>query len=365
MKADLKSLTDACESCLTHKPSLPSDPIKSDFPANFPMHAVSIDLFEADNKMFLAMIDRFSGFIFVERLSSITTAAVLKALDRWFLDHGFPAHLRSDAGTNLVSSEFEQYCKDNFIEHSTSSPHFHRSNGLAEAAVKIAKNLYLKCNCNLADFKKALLVYRNTPRAHQKFSPAELFYGRPLRDGLPVFRPDDVPNASGSPPDRHKRLNIGDKVVVQHAISKKWLEKGTVVGIRAHERSYLVRLDTGRILVRNRKFIRPIASSTTQIENPQRSATKSNLRPNVAPDSDESNNKLPRRSPRLRDRKGANMAKSCKTNVLRKRVHTLTEDFHAAGDLKRKRTARVVTFGRDDFISFDHRDPPADILNSH
>ncbi len=41
--------------------------------AENPMDAMSADLFEAAGKQYLVLVDRFSGFLFVERLTKVTT----------------------------------------------------------------------------------------------------------------------------------------------------------------------------------------------------------------------------------------------------------------------------------------------------
>ena len=67
----------------------------------------------------------------------------------------------------------------------TSSAYHPESNGHAEQAVKSAKHLLRKLNSNLAQFRSHLQAWRNTPRA-DGFSPAQLFFGRRLRTGLPM-----------------------------------------------------------------------------------------------------------------------------------------------------------------------------------
>ena len=61
-----------------------------------------------------------------------------------------------------------------------SSPYHSRSNGKAESAVKVAKNILKKARHE--DPYLALLAYRNTPQQGHTYSPAERIMSRKLRD---------------------------------------------------------------------------------------------------------------------------------------------------------------------------------------
>ena len=96
---------------------------------------VGIDLFQTHGKHFLVMVDRYSGFPFVAALTKLTTAAILKVLDNWVLDFGYPEVIRSDGGPQF-RNDFNDYCEEKKIMKETSSAYFPQSNSLEEAAVK-------------------------------------------------------------------------------------------------------------------------------------------------------------------------------------------------------------------------------------
>ena len=125
---------------------------------------------------------------------------------------------------------------------------------------------------------KAMLVYVNTPRRPLNKSPAEILLGREVRDGLPITREHLVPQHQAavlrrctaikehrlalSKKDRLPELNIGQRVAVQDKTSKRWTDQGEVVAAD-RKRSYSVKLDSGAVVWRNRRFLKPIPSSTT------------------------------------------------------------------------------------------------------
>ena len=126
---------------------------------------------------------------------------------------------------------------------------------------------------NSPEFLDGLLEWRNTPRA-EGFSPAQLVFGHPLRTKLPSH--PSALESKGKPlstfierktanNDKIKAkfdqvaqtlstLDLGSKVRVQNPISKKWDIFGEVEQLK--HRRYLIRLDTGRVYWRNRRFLR-------------------------------------------------------------------------------------------------------------
>ena len=80
--------------------------------------------------------------------------------------------------------------------HRVSSARYPQSNGRAELSIKTAKRLIYDNtkhgSLDTDSFVRALLQHRNTPLQEIGHSPAELLYGRPLRDHLP--HPVDMAN---------------------------------------------------------------------------------------------------------------------------------------------------------------------------
>ena len=189
MLSDVKNMIEACEACQKLRPSITKEPLSPREPALFPMQEVSTDLFDFGGRTYLAMVDRYSGFIFVEKLSSLTTSNITQQLRRWFLLFGFPKTIISDNGPQF-RSDFGIFCASFGALHITSSPYFPQSNGQAESAVKSAKYLLIKCLDSDQDFQLALSEFRRVPRA-DKFSPAELMFGFKQRGILPTL--DNTP----------------------------------------------------------------------------------------------------------------------------------------------------------------------------
>merc|ERR1712082_368089 len=105
--------------------------------------------------------------------------------------HGKPVILETDGGPPFNGGEFARFCKKWGIHHRLSSAGYPQSNGRAELAVKTAKriladNITEGGSLDRDAVTRALLQYKNTPLAGVGESPAQIVYGRPITDSLPL-----------------------------------------------------------------------------------------------------------------------------------------------------------------------------------
>ena len=73
--------------------------------------------------------------------SQCNAAKTISVLKELFSEHGIPETIRSDSGPQFASHQFIEFTKEWNFDHTTSSPRNPRSNGQAEAAVKVTKGL--------------------------------------------------------------------------------------------------------------------------------------------------------------------------------------------------------------------------------
>ncbi len=312
MSRDISMLVEKCQVCLQHLPSKPRiDPVLAPVPDG-PMDAIGTDLMEVSGTHYLIVVDRFSGFIWVNKLTRLDTAAVTSRLDKIFQDYGYPRRIRSDGGPQF-RAEFREFCKEKGIVHELSSPYHPQSNGLAEAAVKQAKFLLLKTKESGEDFATALSAWRITPRPDGG-SPAHLFFGRRPRSHLPELPSVHVDLGSivqGREENRNIRnansgdgdeFLIGDHVAVQNPQSGLWTSGHYIVKSRGD--SYHIRMSDGREKLRNKKFIR---RSTFSVDDDLASPVQVEERAREEEADKKSDDELHsclRRSPRLEAKRG-------------------------------------------------------------
>ncbi|XP_076055162.1 uncharacterized protein LOC143033556 [Oratosquilla oratoria] len=241
-------------------------------------------MFQHEGNTYMAYADRLTGWLELTHFPSGATSQRIKTqLRRYFTRWGAPEQLSTDGGTNLASEEMAEFLRDWGVTARLSSA---QSNGRAEAAVKSAK-IIIKANTGgggTLDTDKAslaLLQYLNTPLRTINKSPAQLAAGRQLRDGVPTARwhlrvvrhwggtlrqrevqMGEAGNTlmANSTPRHLQPLAPGARVRVQNQASDVWDRTGLVVEALPH-RQYTIRLDgSGRIILRNRKHLRPTSA---------------------------------------------------------------------------------------------------------
>ena len=269
----LEEVVKSCSTCATttqqrHEPMIPTE-----LPQR-PWQKLGTDLFDLKGNKYLLVIDYFSRYVEVVKLTSTTSKDIIERMKSLFARHGIPELVVSDNGPQYSSAEFAKFSQLYGFTHMTSSPKYAQSNGEAERAVQTIKNLLKKAS----DPYMALLCYRTTP-LNNGSSPAQLLMGRQLRSNLPMIpsqlqpswpdlqhvrqREEVYKSNMKEHYDRHrgarrlKRLLEGDKVYIPDMKSS-----GTVTGSTEQPRSYTVATPTAEIR-RNRQQIIQTTSATT------------------------------------------------------------------------------------------------------
>lgn len=280
--SDIANTVRACEPCQVLQPSQPKEPLMRDDNPSRPFESVSADFFTVAGKSFLVIADRLSGWPVVVPCGANTTASrTIQMFCRYFREVGVPLRLRTDGGPQFASADFQNFMERWGVHHVVTSPHYPQSNGHAEAAVKSVKHLILTTapsgNIDTEEFARGLLELRNAPNFTGR-SPAQHLYGRPLRSCVPAHpesfsadwqaKTEDCDRRAAARAsqvqaryDQHAqplpKLIIGETVRIQDPTSLRWDKVGVVVG-RGRNRDYELRLPSGRVWRRNRRFLRPV-----------------------------------------------------------------------------------------------------------
>ena len=301
--ADLDRVRQGCEYCNRNAPSQPAMPPQPLASPEYPFQMISADYFDIKGRSWLVIVDRFSGWLSVHYYPRESTASdLIKSMKEYFCTFGIAESFSSDGAKVFTSQQFTKFLKDWGVkEHRVSSAYHAHGNLRAETSVKSCKRILMENtrsdgSPDIDKVTRAIMQHRNTPDTEYKLSPAQIVFGRPIKDFLPInpatFSPSEVWIDNREKRElalrprimrglerwsQHTRqlseLQAGDKVLIQNQagagkIAKKWDKSGQVIESLGHGK-YRVRVDgSGRVTDRNRQFLRSFTPATPTLPGP-------------------------------------------------------------------------------------------------
>ena len=156
-----------CTACNRMVPSQPNAPPTPPIRPVYPFQAICADYFS------------YSGHHYL-----------IAALRRVFVTFG-AEELSSDGGPEFTAGATETFLRNWGVHHRVSSVAHPHSNCRAELGMKTVKRMLVGItgpggSLNTDAFQRAMLAYRNTPDPMSRVSPAEIIFGRRIRDFIPA-----------------------------------------------------------------------------------------------------------------------------------------------------------------------------------
>ena len=287
----IKNIRYNCNRCNNIAPSQPKEPIILTKTPEYPFQFICADYFEIKSHHYLVIVDRFSGWIILYHFQStqLKSNSLINACREIFTNYGAPEEISTDGGPQFIAQAFQQFLQSWNVEHRNSSAHYPQSNGRAELAVKSAKriiydNTLSDGSLNTDKAARAILQHRNTPLPDINLSPAQLLFHRELRYHLPShpkhyqlhkswiisrkqleqktsLRNQHIVENYNSSAHSLKPLEIKTMVLINNTkphSHSRWDRQGIIVEVLPY-RQYKVKINgSGRIVLRNRKFLKPI-----------------------------------------------------------------------------------------------------------
>ncbi|KAK3931516.1 hypothetical protein KUF71_006534 [Frankliniella fusca] len=234
---------------------------------------------EGDN--YLVIVDCYSKWLEIVKIKSKSAETINEVLCDLFSRYGFPDILYTD--NNPFNSQVcLKLANEGNFKYIFSSPTYPQSNGQAERAVGIAKQIVTKAKQAKEDYKMGLLNYRNTPVNILNASPSQLLNSRMLKSKIPMteetLKPkiqEDVTNKleerqsnaekQYNKTARRKKVSFEENQKVLFHTGKTW--EPAVIGRKGQNpRSYEIKTNQGNYVrtthhLRDRFDNRPIQSS--------------------------------------------------------------------------------------------------------
>lgn len=275
MVEDINNKVNNCDICQEAAPKQKCEPMLTHPTPQRPWERIAVDIFTVNGDDYLIMVDYYSDYWEVDKLSTTSAEAIIKRCKVHFSAHGIPDIMDTDRGTQLDCKVFKKFSEEWEFSHCTSSPYYHQANGKAESAVKIAKKIVKRTRQDGTDLQLAILEWRNTPSQGMQSSPAQRLLSRRTRTLIPVAPKllyprveKDVPEKINEKKQKYKRhydrtskplppLSYGQNIRVQlnpERRAEPW-RPGTITASLG-SRSYIVDVN-GHQFRRNRRDIRP------------------------------------------------------------------------------------------------------------
>ena len=254
-----------CKTCMREAPSQPAGFPNAPPSPEYPFQMIVADYFSLHGNNFLIIVDRFTGWnqVYPAPPGKFDGQYFINFLRDFFACWNIAEHLTTDGGSQMINGEVQVWLKKLDVQHHQTSSYFAHANSRAEIGVKTTKRMLQDClsrhgSLDNDRFLQAILQYRNTPHQDCRKSPAQMVFGRSLRDYIPAMPYKYIPSADwcisqemrerllaksreteGEKLARNtKELNsVGTPVVIQNQTGRyptKWDKTGIIVEVRPH-----------------------------------------------------------------------------------------------------------------------------------
>ena len=275
INTDIEKMIQECDACQETRPANNKEPLIPHEIPQAPWKKLGTDIFEINGKHYLLIADYMTKYPIVVPVTTISSENIAEQTKRILGMFGKPDIIISDNATTYTGKAYQDFISEWSINHITSSPKYPKSNGFIERQVQTVKNLIKKCQRKGDDIQLALLSLRATPIDHNLPSPAEMLMNRKLAtilphhsEAAPQYQREALEKRQKQMKENHDKtagkelpqLQKDQLVHVRDNQTKTW-KKGTVVKVCKEPRSYQILRDDGATLRRNRRDVRPRATT--------------------------------------------------------------------------------------------------------
>ena len=111
MTADIKTQISNCSACHKFQTKQPAETLRNELPTTQPWTCLTTDIFEYGGKSYIIVVDWYSKFIVVHKVSDHSSEQTVATFLQIFSEFGVPDEICSDRGSNFTSQLFLSSCK--------------------------------------------------------------------------------------------------------------------------------------------------------------------------------------------------------------------------------------------------------------
>lgn len=108
MLAEIQEMVANCRICQQTSPT-PTEPLLPSSLPDRPWERIGANLLEFKKTQYLLLVNRYSRWIKVTRLTSTSSQSTIEKCKAIFASHGIPEMLLSDSGSQFASAEFSKF----------------------------------------------------------------------------------------------------------------------------------------------------------------------------------------------------------------------------------------------------------------
>ncbi|XP_058448699.1 uncharacterized protein K02A2.6-like [Malaya genurostris] len=285
---EVEKTVKSCLECQLVSNSVRSEPLCVRELPHQPWQILAMDLLGPlpSGDSILVVIDLYSRYRITEILRSTKTENIIERLDKVFMTMGLLVELVSDNPRNFASRKINEFCATFGIEYRHTTPYWPQSNGEVErqnrSILKTLKIAELNGTDWRKDLQEANYVYSILRHPATGGSPAELVFGRKLRDWIPDLEANNTEDSGIRDHDKiykqsaksyydaknnaqHSDLQIQDRVLMrnlvpQNKLSSAFIPESAVV-VNKQGNRITVQMDDGRRYRRNSAHLRKLVEN--------------------------------------------------------------------------------------------------------
>lgn len=241
----VEKMVKSCKGCiLVSAPENPELLKRREMPEK-PWVDIAIDFLGPlpSSEYILVAIDYFSRYKEIKIMRNINSTNTILKLREIFTRLGYPQTITCDNGPQFRSEELKNFCNINNIKLYHTIPYWPQQNGEVERQnreilkrIKISSSLKRNWKEDIQDY---IIMYHNTPHSVTGKAPAELFFGRLLKDKLPEINQHSITHEETRDQDKLQKAKGKIYTDKRRNARENTLSEGDTVLVKANRENKL------------------------------------------------------------------------------------------------------------------------------